>query len=141
MFPWSLGIDVWRFGAAVLRQGRPRARAHGNLIAAIDGAVDIHVGTEVRRGRGLTGAAARLDSVAGVDKAVAAGSADEQEANVDGRVGKEATTKFDVAQRNGYALTISYTNQVLSYRIAKGTACTPAGDTAQSRGVRLRWRR
>ena len=68
---------VIRWIRETLRQERPRARAHGDLIAAIDGAVAVHVGAEVRRSGGLTGAGARLQRVSGVDEAVAIRVADE----------------------------------------------------------------
>ena len=60
-----------------LRQERPRSRAHGGRISAVDEAIGVHIRAEVRRVGRLTGAAARLRGVAGVDEAIAVGVADE----------------------------------------------------------------
>ena len=67
-----------RFAAAACsRKRRSRFRPHDERVAAVDDAVDVHIGTEVSGIGCLTGAIARLQRVARVNKAVSVGVADE----------------------------------------------------------------
>ena len=58
-------------------QARARSRTHRHRVPAVDEAIGIHVGAEVGRIGRLTGAIARLLSIAGINKAIAIRVADE----------------------------------------------------------------
>ena len=61
--PYPLAIQS-PASSVILRQEVPGARAHGDLIAAIDGSIGVQVGAEVGCRGGLTRAAAGLPRVA-----------------------------------------------------------------------------
>ena len=116
----------------VLRQEIPRARADRDLIAAIDGAVDIYVGAEVRRVRRLTGAGARLQHISGVDKTIAVGVTKEK-ANAYCRVRQNLSEAVGhAAQGNCDCLHVGHAGQVHGHGIAdeggtSGDAACPGG--------------